>query len=113
MSFGFLVFLLSGDLTSFAGCYLTSQLPIQVNTDNSAWLVEVCWLCSVNLYQDFEGIVIILILIFFFSFYLTFLSLDLSHSQVVTVVFYIFTDLILVSQFLYYKIKNSSSRSES
>ncbi|XP_070827355.1 lysosomal amino acid transporter 1 homolog [Chaetodon trifascialis] len=58
MSFGFLFFLLSGDLTSFAGCYLTSQLPIQV----------------------------------------------------VTVVFYIFTDLILISQFLYYKIKNSSSR---
>ncbi|XP_030600419.1 lysosomal amino acid transporter 1 homolog [Archocentrus centrarchus] len=58
MSFGFLVFLFSGDLTSFAGCYLTSQLPIQV----------------------------------------------------VTVVFYIFTDLILISQFLYYKIKNSSSR---
>uniref|UniRef100_A0A668RHH6 Uncharacterized protein n=1 Tax=Oreochromis aureus TaxID=47969 RepID=A0A668RHH6_OREAU len=56
MSFGFLIFLLSGDLTSFAGCYLTSQLPIQVNTDNSAWLVEVCWLCSVNLYQDFEMI---------------------------------------------------------
>uniref|UniRef100_A0A3Q0S3Q1 Solute carrier family 66 member 1 n=1 Tax=Amphilophus citrinellus TaxID=61819 RepID=A0A3Q0S3Q1_AMPCI len=55
MSFGFLVFLFSGDLTSFAGCYLTSQLPIQV----------------------------------------------------VTVVFYIFTDLILISQFLYYKIKNS------
>ncbi|KAK5868340.1 hypothetical protein PBY51_009366 [Eleginops maclovinus] len=58
MSFGFLFFLFSGDLTSFAGCYLTSQLPIQV----------------------------------------------------VTVVFYIFTDLILISQFLYYKIKNSSSR---
>ncbi|XP_034557756.1 lysosomal amino acid transporter 1 homolog [Notolabrus celidotus] len=58
MSFGFLIFLFSGDLTSFAGCYLTSQLPIQV----------------------------------------------------VTVVFYIFTDLILISQFLYYKIKNSSSR---
>uniref|UniRef100_A0A3B4Z2G2 Solute carrier family 66 member 1 like n=1 Tax=Stegastes partitus TaxID=144197 RepID=A0A3B4Z2G2_9TELE len=55
MSFGFLFFLFSGDLTSFAGCYLTSQLPIQV----------------------------------------------------VTVVFYIFTDLILISQFLYYKIKNS------
>uniref|UniRef100_A0AAQ4R4U4 Solute carrier family 66 member 3 n=1 Tax=Gasterosteus aculeatus aculeatus TaxID=481459 RepID=A0AAQ4R4U4_GASAC len=58
MSFGFLFFLFSGDLTSFAGCYLTSQLPIQL----------------------------------------------------VTVVFYIFTDLILISQFLYYKIKNSSSR---
>ncbi|XP_044210141.1 lysosomal amino acid transporter 1 homolog [Thunnus albacares] len=58
MSFGFLFFLFSGDLTSFAGCYLTSQLPIQI----------------------------------------------------VTVVFYIFTDLILISQFLYYKIKNSSSR---
>uniref|UniRef100_A0A665W250 Solute carrier family 66 member 1 n=1 Tax=Echeneis naucrates TaxID=173247 RepID=A0A665W250_ECHNA len=58
MSFGFLLFLFSGDITSFAGCYLTSQLPIQV----------------------------------------------------VTVVFYIFTDLILISQFLYYKIKNSSSR---
>nr|XP_046244576.1 lysosomal amino acid transporter 1 homolog [Scatophagus argus] len=58
ISFGFLFFLFSGDLTSFAGCYLTSQLPIQV----------------------------------------------------VTVVFYIFTDLILISQFLYYKIKNSSSR---
>lgn len=58
MSLGFLLFLFSGDLTSFAGCYLTSQLPIQV----------------------------------------------------VTVVFYIFTDLILISQFLYYKIKNSSSR---
>ncbi|XP_041796756.1 lysosomal amino acid transporter 1 homolog [Chelmon rostratus] len=58
MSFGFLFFLFSGDLTSFAGCYLTSQLPIQI----------------------------------------------------VTVVFYIFTDLLLISQFLYYKIKNSSSR---
>lgn len=58
MSLGFLLFLLSGDLTNFAGCYLTSQLPIQV----------------------------------------------------VTGVFYIFTDLILISQFLYYKIKNSSSR---
>ncbi|XP_026230699.1 lysosomal amino acid transporter 1 homolog [Anabas testudineus] len=58
MSFGFLFFLFSGDLTNFAGCYLTNQLPIQV----------------------------------------------------VTVVFYIFTDLILISQFLYYKIKNSSSR---
>ncbi|XP_071352388.1 lysosomal amino acid transporter 1 homolog isoform X1 [Trachinotus anak] len=58
MSFGFLFFLFSGDVTSFAGCYLTSQLPIQV----------------------------------------------------VTVVFYIFTDLILISQFLYYKIKNSSSK---
>lgn len=27
-------------------------------------------------------------------------------------VFYIFTDLILISQFLYYKIKNSSTKSE-
>uniref|UniRef100_A0A672H2M6 Solute carrier family 66 member 1 n=1 Tax=Salarias fasciatus TaxID=181472 RepID=A0A672H2M6_SALFA len=58
MSLGFLLFLFGGDVTSFAGCYLTSQLPIQV----------------------------------------------------VTVVFYIFTDLILISQFLYYKIKNSSNR---
>ncbi|KAG7276907.1 hypothetical protein CRUP_034783 [Coryphaenoides rupestris] len=58
MSFGFLFFLFSGDLTSFVGCYLTSQLPIQM----------------------------------------------------VTVVFYIFTDMVLFSQFLYYKIKNSSSR---
>ncbi|KAM6945957.1 lysosomal amino acid transporter 1 homolog [Aplochiton taeniatus] len=58
MSFGFLLFLFSGDLTSFAGCYLTSQLPIQI----------------------------------------------------VTVIFYIFTDTILISQFLYYKIKNSSPR---
>ncbi|XP_077578985.1 lysosomal amino acid transporter 1 homolog [Stigmatopora nigra] len=58
MSFGFLFFLFSGDVTSFAGCYLTGQLPIQV----------------------------------------------------VTVVFYIFTDLILISQFLYYKIKNNSRR---
>ncbi|KAF3848088.1 hypothetical protein F7725_021116 [Dissostichus mawsoni] len=33
-----------------------------------------------------------------------------SSSSVITVVFYIFTDLILISQFLYYKIKNSSSR---
>lgn len=57
MSFGFLFFLFSGDLTNFAGCYLTSQLPIQV----------------------------------------------------VAVIFYIVTDLILISQFLYYKIKNSSS----
>ncbi|KAM7399519.1 hypothetical protein PAMP_018786 [Pampus punctatissimus] len=56
--FCFLLSTLPGDLTSFAGCYLTSQLPIQI----------------------------------------------------VTVVFYIFTDLILISQFLYYKIKNSSSR---
>ena len=31
MSFGFLIFLFSGDLTNFAGCYLTSQLPIQVS----------------------------------------------------------------------------------
>lgn len=58
MSFGFLFFLFSGDLTNFAGCYLTSQLPIQI----------------------------------------------------VAVIFYIFTDLILMSQFLYYKIKNSSSK---
>uniref|UniRef100_A0A8C6T5Y2 PQ-loop repeat-containing protein 2 n=1 Tax=Neogobius melanostomus TaxID=47308 RepID=A0A8C6T5Y2_9GOBI len=54
MSFGFLFFLFSGDLSNFAGCYLTSQLPIQV----------------------------------------------------VAVIFYIFTDLILMSQFFYYKIKN-------
>lgn len=33
MSFGFLFFLFSGDVTSFAGCYLTGQMPIQVNTD--------------------------------------------------------------------------------
>uniref|UniRef100_A0A3P8UPQ0 Lysosomal amino acid transporter 1 homolog n=3 Tax=Cynoglossus semilaevis TaxID=244447 RepID=A0A3P8UPQ0_CYNSE len=58
MSFGFLFFLFSGDVTSFAGCYLTGQMPIQV----------------------------------------------------VAVVFYIFTDLILISQFLYYKIKNSSTK---
>ncbi|XP_077398278.1 lysosomal amino acid transporter 1 homolog [Festucalex cinctus] len=58
LSFGFLFFLFSGDVTSFAGCYLTRQLPIQV----------------------------------------------------FTVVFYIFTDLILISQFIYYKIKNNSSR---
>ncbi|CAL8373024.1 lysosomal amino acid transporter 1 homolog isoform X2 [Gadus morhua] len=58
MSFGFLFFLFSGDLTSFAGCYLTSQLPIQM----------------------------------------------------VTVVFYMFTDMVLFSQYLYYKIKNSSTR---
>uniref|UniRef100_A0A3B4ASA3 Solute carrier family 66 member 1 n=1 Tax=Periophthalmus magnuspinnatus TaxID=409849 RepID=A0A3B4ASA3_9GOBI len=60
MSFGFLLFLFSGDLTNFAGCYLTSQLPIQV----------------------------------------------------VAVIFYIFTDLILISQFIYYKIKNKSSKSK-
>lgn len=58
ISFGFLFFIFSGDLTNFAGCYLTRQLPIQV----------------------------------------------------VAGVFYLFTDLILISQFLYYKIKNSSSR---
>ncbi|XP_049581468.1 lysosomal amino acid transporter 1 homolog [Syngnathus scovelli] len=58
MSFGFLLFLFSGDVTSFVGCYLTRQLPIQV----------------------------------------------------FTVVFYIFTDLILISQFIYYKIKNNLSR---
>lgn len=40
------------------------------------------------------------------------ISFPLSLSQIVTVVFYIFTDLILISQFLYYKIKNSSSRSK-
>ncbi|KAL2096499.1 hypothetical protein ACEWY4_008647 [Coilia grayii] len=55
MSVGFLLFLLSGDLSNFAGCYLTRQLPIQI----------------------------------------------------VTAVFYIYTDSILISQFLYYKIKNS------
>ncbi|XP_029571761.1 lysosomal amino acid transporter 1 homolog isoform X1 [Salmo trutta] len=58
MSFGFLLFLFSGDLSSLIGCILTSQLPIQI----------------------------------------------------VTVVFYIFTDLLLISQFLYYKIKNNSSK---
>lgn len=31
ISFGFLFFIFSGDLTNFAGCYLTRQLPIQVN----------------------------------------------------------------------------------
>uniref|UniRef100_A0A4W5R601 Uncharacterized protein n=1 Tax=Hucho hucho TaxID=62062 RepID=A0A4W5R601_9TELE len=60
MSFGFLLFLFSGDLSSLVGCVLTSQLPIQI----------------------------------------------------VTVVFYIFTDLLLISQFLYYKIKNNSSKSK-
>ncbi|KAJ8368009.1 hypothetical protein SKAU_G00080370 [Synaphobranchus kaupii] len=58
MSFAFLLFLLSGDLSNFTGCYLTKQLPIQI----------------------------------------------------VTAVFYIFTDVILVSQFLYYKIKNRHAR---
>ncbi|KAJ8410752.1 hypothetical protein AAFF_G00187090 [Aldrovandia affinis] len=58
MSTGFLLFLLSGDLSNFAGCYLTNQLPIQI----------------------------------------------------VTAVFYIFTDVILISQFLYYKIKNRRTR---
>ncbi|XP_036393225.1 lysosomal amino acid transporter 1 homolog [Megalops cyprinoides] len=58
MSIGFLLFLFSGDLSNFAGCYLTNQLPIQI----------------------------------------------------VTAVFYIFTDVILISQFLYYKIKNKSTR---
>lgn len=58
MSFGFLLFLVSGDLSSLMGCYLTNQLPIQI----------------------------------------------------ITGVFYIFTDMVLISQFLYYKIKNSSSR---
>lgn len=32
--------------------------------------------------------------------------------QVVAGVFYLFTDLILISQFIYYKIKNSSSKSK-
>ncbi|KAJ7995356.1 hypothetical protein DPEC_G00243720 [Dallia pectoralis] len=58
MSFGFPLFLFSGDLSSLIGCVLTPQLPIQI----------------------------------------------------VAVVFYIFTDLLLISQFLYYKIKNRSSR---
>uniref|UniRef100_A0A3P8TYC4 Solute carrier family 66 member 1 n=1 Tax=Amphiprion percula TaxID=161767 RepID=A0A3P8TYC4_AMPPE len=42
MSLGFLLFLFSGDLTSFAGCYLTRQLPIQVNTHNPAGLIFSC-----------------------------------------------------------------------
>ncbi|XP_061537919.1 lysosomal amino acid transporter 1 homolog [Phycodurus eques] len=58
MSFGFLLFLFSADITNFAGCYLTRQLPIQV----------------------------------------------------VAVIFYIFSDLILISQFIYYKIKNNLNR---
>ncbi|MBN3299725.1 LAAT1 protein, partial [Amia calva] len=58
VSMGFLLFLLSGDLSNFAGCYLTNQLPIQI----------------------------------------------------VTAVFYIFTDVILISQFLYYKWKNKKSQ---
>ncbi|XP_028817760.1 lysosomal amino acid transporter 1 homolog isoform X2 [Denticeps clupeoides] len=58
VSIGFLVLLLSGDLSNLAGCYLTKQLPIQI----------------------------------------------------VTAVFYIYTDSILISQFLYYKIKNSSTQ---
>ncbi|XP_053729704.1 lysosomal amino acid transporter 1 homolog [Synchiropus splendidus] len=57
MSLGFLLCIFSGDLTSFAGGYLTCQLPIQI----------------------------------------------------VAVVSYIITDLILISQFVYYKIKNSTS----
>lgn len=31
MSFGFLFFIFTGDLSNFVGCYLTRQLPIQVN----------------------------------------------------------------------------------
>ncbi|MBN3324616.1 LAAT1 protein, partial [Atractosteus spatula] len=58
VSLGFLLFLLSGDLSNFIGCYLTNQLPIQI----------------------------------------------------VTAVFYIFTDVILISQFLYYKLKNAKSQ---
>ncbi|KAM9801078.1 lysosomal amino acid transporter 1 homolog [Neosynchiropus ocellatus] len=58
ISFGFLLCIFSGDVTSFAGGYLTCQLPIQI----------------------------------------------------VAVVSYIITDLILISQFIYYKIKNSTSR---
>ncbi|XP_012679456.1 lysosomal amino acid transporter 1 homolog [Clupea harengus] len=58
MSVGFLLFLLGGDVSNFAGCLLTSQLPIQI----------------------------------------------------VTAVFYIYTDSILISQYLYYKIKNNSAR---
>ncbi|XP_015216402.1 lysosomal amino acid transporter 1 homolog [Lepisosteus oculatus] len=58
VSLGFLLFLLSGDLSNFVGCYLTNQLPIQI----------------------------------------------------VTAVFYIFTDVILISQFLYYKLKNAKSQ---
>ncbi|XP_023648427.1 lysosomal amino acid transporter 1 homolog isoform X1 [Paramormyrops kingsleyae] len=54
ISLGFLLFILSGDISNFAGCYLTRQLPVQT----------------------------------------------------VTAVFYIFTDIILISQYVYYKIKN-------
>ncbi|XP_030621087.1 lysosomal amino acid transporter 1 homolog [Chanos chanos] len=58
MSAGFVLFLLGGDFSNFAACYLTKQLPIQI----------------------------------------------------VTAVFYIYTDAILVSQFYYYKIKNSFNK---
>ena len=42
---------------------------------------------------------------------MTFLSLHLMF-QIVTAVFYIYTDSILISQYLYYKIKNNSARSK-
>ncbi|XP_063163950.1 lysosomal amino acid transporter 1 homolog [Candoia aspera] len=54
LSLGFLLCWLAGDLTSFIGCYLSNQLPIQT----------------------------------------------------VTAVFYINMDIIMISQFVYYKLKN-------
>ncbi|XP_029111314.1 lysosomal amino acid transporter 1 homolog [Scleropages formosus] len=58
ISAGFLLFVLAGDVSNLAGCYLTGQLPIQV----------------------------------------------------VTAVFYIFSDVVLISQFLYYKTRNRDAR---
>ncbi|XP_033006413.1 putative uncharacterized protein SLC66A1L isoform X3 [Lacerta agilis] len=54
LSLGFLLCWIAGDLTSFIGCYLTNQLPIQI----------------------------------------------------ITAIFYINMDIIMISQFAYYKLKN-------
>ncbi|XP_042316636.1 lysosomal amino acid transporter 1 homolog [Sceloporus undulatus] len=54
LSLGFLLCWIAGDLTSFIGCYLTKQLPIQI----------------------------------------------------ITAIFYIYMDIIMISQFAYYKLRN-------
>ncbi|XP_061493135.1 lysosomal amino acid transporter 1 homolog isoform X3 [Rhineura floridana] len=63
LSLGFLLCWIAGDLTSFIGCYLTNQLPIQ-------------------------------------------------HSylfQIITPIFYINMDIIMISQFAYYKLNNQKA----
>lgn len=50
LSLGFLLCWLAGDLTNFIGCYLTNQLPIQVNFTRALVLYIWQWLIFINMH---------------------------------------------------------------